>query len=152
MYSSRVSTFVNASPAEVYRLLLDASSIVRWRVPDGMTGQIHEYDAREGGRFRISLTYSAADQQGKSAAHTDTYSGRFVRLVPDELVVEVSEFETSDPALQGEMTMTTRLTPSGTGTEVSIEHDGIPDAVSPADNEEGTRMALANLQALVESR
>ena len=145
-----MSTYVNAPPAEVYRLLLDGGSIAEWRVPDGMTGEVHEYDAREGGRFRISLTYSAADQHGKSAAHTDTYSGHFVRLVPDELVVEVSEFETSDPALQGEMTMTTRLTPSGRGTEVTIEQDGIPDAVSPADNEEGTRMALANLRQLAE--
>lgn len=126
MYSTRVSTHVNASPAEVYRLLLDRRSIVTWRVPEGMTGHVHEYDAREGGRF--------------------------VRLVPDELVVEVSEFETTDPALSGEMTMTTRLTPTSTGTEVTIEHDGIPDAVPPADNQTGTRMALANLRELVESR
>jgi uncharacterized protein YndB with AHSA1/START domain len=152
VYSTRVTAHVNASPAEVYRALLDENSIAKWRVPDGMTGHVHEYDAREGGRFRIALTYSAGEQHGKSTRHTDTYSGHFVRLVPGELVVEVSEFETTDPALRGEMTMTTRLTPTDTGTEVTIEHDGIPDAVSPADNEAGTRMALANLQALVESR
>nr|MDT0526242.1 polyketide cyclase [Streptomyces sp. DSM 41633] len=32
-----------------------------------------------------------------------------------------------------------------------IEHDGIPDAVNPADNETGTRMALAALAAWVEN-
>ena len=30
-------------------------------------------------------------------AHTDTYHGHFARLVPDEQVVEVLEFETADP-------------------------------------------------------
>ncbi len=58
---------------------------------------MYEFDAREGGSFRISLTYDAPDGTGKSAAQTDTCYGRFVKLVPDEQAVEVSEFETADP-------------------------------------------------------
>ena len=38
------------------------------------------------------------------------------------------------------------------GTDVTIEHDGIPDVVPRADNETGTRMALDNLARLVEGR
>lgn len=34
----------------------------------------------------------------EAVAHTDTYHGRFVALVPDELVVEVDEFETAGQA------------------------------------------------------
>jgi hypothetical protein len=37
----------------------------------------------------------------------------FVKLVPDTLVVEVVEFETSDPALRGEMTITITLSEAG---------------------------------------
>jgi hypothetical protein len=44
----------------------------------------------------VSLTYEAPDRNGKTSAHTDTYRWRFVRLLPDELVVEVDEFETAD--------------------------------------------------------
>ena len=62
------------------------------------------------GAFRVSLTYDAPTGTGKSAAHTDTYHGHFVTLVPNEQVVEVFEFETADPALRGTMTMTTTLT------------------------------------------
>ncbi len=113
---------------------------------------MHEFDAREGGRFRVSLTYEPRQEdapRGKTSVHTDTYHGHFVSLVPDRKVVEVTEFETDDPALQGAMTMTTTLTPTEAGTEVVIVHEGVPDAVPPADNEAGARMALANLARML---
>lgn len=152
MYTSRVSGHVDAPRAAVYRALVSAEAIARWRVPDGMSGEVHEFDAREGGRFRVSLTYETPDASGKSAAHTDTYHGHFARLVPDEQVVEVLEFEAVDPALRGAMTLTTTLTDArGGGTDVLMVHEGIPDAVPAADNETGTRMALANLARFVEA-
>ena len=75
-------------------------------VPQGMTSQVHEFDAREGGAFRISLTYGGPGGTGTTTASTDTYHGRFVRLVPRELVVQTMAFETSDAAMRGEMTAT----------------------------------------------
>lgn len=151
MHSTRVSGRVNASRGAVYRALVDAEAIARWRVPDGMRSEVHEFEAREGGRFRVSLTYDMPDGAGKTSPHTDTYHGHFAKLVPDEQVVEVLEFETADPALRGTMTMTTTLTDADGGTDVLIVHEGIPDAVPAADNETGTRMALAKLARLVES-
>lgn len=151
MYSTRVSWHVNASRGVVYRALLDADAVAKWRVPDGMTGHVHEFEGREGGAFRVSLTYDRPTGAGKSDAHTDTYHGHFVRLLPDELVVEEVEFETDDPALRGTMTMTTTLTEADGGTDVLVVHEGIPDVVPAADNETGTRMALANLARLVEA-
>lgn len=152
MYTSRVSGHVDAPRAAVYRALVSAEAIARWRVPAGMNGEVHEFDAREGGGFRVSLTYEAPDASGKSAAQTDTYHGHFARLVPDEQVVEVLEFEAVDPALRGTMTLTTTLTEAeGGGTDVLMVHEGVPDAVPAADNETGTRMALANLARVVEA-
>ena len=83
------------------------------------------------GLFRISLTYDAPTGAGKTTAHTDTYHGRFVKLVPNEQVVEVVEFETTDPALQGEMTITTTLADADGGTDVVAVHDGLPPGVPP---------------------
>ena len=151
MYSTRVSQHVRASRAAVYRALLDARAIERWRAPDGMTAHVHELEAREGGMFRVSLTYEAPGASGKSSAHTDTYHGHFARLVPDEQVVEVVEFEATDPGFLGRMTMTTTLTDVDGGTDVVVVHEGVPDAVPAADNETGTRMALVNLARLVEA-
>jgi uncharacterized protein YndB with AHSA1/START domain len=152
MYTTRVEQHVRAARSEVYRALLDADAVARWRVPDGMTSTVHEFAPHEGGSFRVSLTYDAPDQAGKSSAHTDTYHGRFVELVPDVRVVEEFEFETSDPALAGTITMTTTLSDAPGGTTVTMEHEGMPDAVPPDENELGTRMALARLARLVESR
>ncbi|GAA2220392.1 SRPBCC family protein [Micromonospora olivasterospora] len=151
MYSTQVFRHVRAPRRLVYRALLDADAIARWRTPAGMSGRVHEFDPREGGSFRVSLTYDTPDGTGKSTAHTDTYHGRFLKLVPDEQVVEELEFETDDPALRTVMTMTTTLTDAGGGTDVLIVHKGVPDAIPAADNETGTRMALANLARLVEA-
>ncbi|MDT4972256.1 MAG: hypothetical protein QOG22_2399 [Pseudonocardiales bacterium] len=151
MYSTQVLRHVNAPRSAVYQALLSAEAIAKWRVPEGMTSRVHEFDASEGGRYRVSLTYDAPGSTGKSTSHTDTYHGHFAKLVPNEQVVEVLEFETPDVALQGTMTMTTTLSDAGDGTDVVIAHDGIPDSVPREDNETGTRMALANLANLVEA-
>jgi uncharacterized protein YndB with AHSA1/START domain len=151
VYSTQASRHIRAPRSAVYRALLDAGAIAQWRVPAGMRSHVHEFDAREGGSFRVSLTYDAPTGTGKSASHTDTYRGHFVKLVPDEQVVEVFEFETADPELRGEMTMTTTLTDADGGTDVLVVHEGVPDKVPPADNETGTRMALAKLAKLTEA-
>jgi len=95
-------------------------------VPTGMTSHVHAFDAREGG-------------------------GRFVKLVTNEQVVEVVEFETTDPALRGEMTITISLADADGGTDVLAVHDGLPRGLPTADNEAGWRSSLAKLAALVEA-
>jgi uncharacterized protein YndB with AHSA1/START domain len=120
-------------------------------VPIGMTSHVHAFEGRQGGRFRISLTYDAPTGVGKTSAHTDTYHGRFVKLVPNERIVEVVEFETADPALRGEMTITITLADADGGTEVLAVHEGLPPGVPTADNETGWRETLAKLAALVEA-
>lgn len=148
--STRVSRHVNASRASVYSALIDAGAIVQWKVPTEMTCHVHAFEGREGGAFRISLTYDAPNRVGKTTAHTDTYRGRFVKLVPNELVVETDEFETADPTLRGEMTITITLADANGGTDLVAVHDGLPSGVSIADNETGWREALARLATLVE--
>ena len=150
MTSSLVTRHLNAPRGRVYRALVDAEAVSRWKVPTGMSCHVYEFDGREGGTFRISLTYDGMDSRGKTTAHTDTYRGRFVRLVPDELVVEADEFETEDPAFRGEMTISITLADAGDGTDLVAVHEGLPRGVSTADNEAGWREALARLAVLVE--
>ena len=153
MTTTRVRCHIAAPREAVYRALLDRDAVARWKVPDDMTCVVHRWEPWEGGELRVSLTYRAPDREGKSSAHTDTYRGRFERLVPNELGVEVDEFESSDVALGGEMRSTIALADAaGGGTELVATHEGVPDAVSAADNELGWRMSLAKLARLVEGR
>jgi uncharacterized protein YndB with AHSA1/START domain len=119
--------------------------------PDGMTSEVHAFDPREGGTFRISLTYVEPTETGKTSAHTDTHHGRFVKLLPNEQVVQVVEFESDDPELQGEMTITYTLTDADGGTNLLAVHENLPPGVPPDQNEIGWQMSLGKLAALVEA-
>ena len=152
MSSTRITRHVNAPRLNVYRAILKEHAVAKWMVPNGMTSKVHVFEPREGGAFRISLTYDSPSGIGKTTAHTDTYRGRFVKLVPNDQVVEVVEFETTDPAIQGEMTITITLSDAEGGTDIVAVHDGLPPGVPPADNEVGWRMSLDKLAALVEAR
>ena len=105
--TTTVSRVVRAGRDAVYGALVDPALVARWRFPDGMSCEIHAWDAREGGTARVSLTYEDDRGTGKSTSRTDTYRARFDRLVPGEQVVEVVEFESDDPAFAGELRMTT---------------------------------------------
>jgi uncharacterized protein YndB with AHSA1/START domain len=150
MASTRVRRHLEAPPSAVYAALTDPESVRRWKVPSAMTCEIHEFDAREGGRLRVSLTYDDASLSGKTEAHTDTYTGWFEQLVADSLVVEVDEFETDDPSLKGEMRSTIGLIPIDGGTELIAVHEGLPPGIDPALNQQGWEEALDRLAALVE--
>jgi putative ABC transport system ATP-binding protein len=149
--STLVRRHLDAPRARVYRALVDPRAVAAWMAPPGMTSEVHAFEAREGGAFRISLTYDAATGVGKTTARSDTFHGRFVKLVPDEQVVEVVELETGDPALQGEMTVALSLTDADGGTDLVVVHDRLPLGLSPADNELGWQQSLAKLAALVEA-
>jgi uncharacterized protein YndB with AHSA1/START domain len=148
---TRVTRRIRAPRPAIYRALLDRDAVQRWMVPDGMKGTVHVFEPREGGAIRVSLTYEAPGPAGKTSAHTDTYHGRFLTLVPDERVVETVAFETTDPALMGEMTLTITLADADGGTDLVAVHDNLPPGVPPADNELGWSLSLAKLAALVEA-
>jgi uncharacterized protein YndB with AHSA1/START domain len=140
-----VSVVLAAPRDSAYRALTEPALIARWRFPEGMRSTVEEV----GDGFRVTLTYDAPDARGKSTAHSDTYRARFTRVVPGELVVEVDEFETDDPDLRGEMTMTVTLRDADGGTELTAVHEGVPAGIPPEQNELGWRMALARLAALL---
>jgi uncharacterized protein YndB with AHSA1/START domain len=151
MSSTHIQQHINAPRDLVYRALLDPYAVKQWKVPDGMTSHVHEFDPREGGVFRVSLTYDKPGNAGKSSAHTDTYQGRFAELVPGQRIVEVMAFETDDPGMAGEMTVSYTLTAAGDGTDLLAVHENVPPGVAPADNELGWRLALGKLAKLVEA-
>jgi uncharacterized protein YndB with AHSA1/START domain len=150
MTTTRVVRHIRAPRARIYRALLDAEAVRDWMVPDDMTSQVHSFEAREGGTFRISLTYDAPTGTGKTSAQTDSFHGRFVKLVPDAEVVQAVEFESDDPTMQGEMTISYTLAEADDGTELVGVHENLPPGVTPADNELGWSLSIDKLARLVE--
>lgn len=109
-----------------------------------MTAEVHELEARPGGRIRLSLAYD--DGSGPE----DIYRGRFVELIAPERIVQVLELETTDPALRGVTRVEITLREESGGTLLEAVHDGLPEGVSPRQIELEWEMSLAKLAALVE--
>lgn len=151
MVTTRVLRHINASRERVYEALLDPDSVREWMVPQDMTSHIHLFEAREGGRFRISLTYDDPREAGKTRGATDTFEGQFTKLVPGREVVQVVEFESDTPGIGGEMTISYSLRKAdGGGTNLTALHENVPPGVRPEDNELGWKMSIDKLAALVE--
>ena len=148
---TRLTRRIDAPRSVVYDALLDARAVQQWMVPDDMTSEVHSFEAVEGGTFRISLTYEQETTAGKTTAQTDSFHGRFVKLVPGTEVVQVVEFETDDPTLQGEMTIRYLLADADGGTELVGTHENLPPGLSPAENELGWRMSIDKLARLAEA-
>jgi uncharacterized protein YndB with AHSA1/START domain len=149
--STTVSRVINVPPEAVYRAYLDRDAVATWLPPGSMTAIVHAFDGREGGAFSMSLVYPEGDTsvRGKSSEHTDTFQGRFAKLIPNEQIVWVTQFESDDPSLAGEMTVRTVLAPAGNGTKVTIVCENIPPGVRLEDNEAGCRSTLEKLAAFL---
>lgn len=146
------SRVIAASPQALYRAFVDPAAIASWRPPQGMKAEIHTFDPREGGGYRMSFLYTEPDPevQGKTSDHADTFEGRFVGLLPGERIVEEIDFVSDDPAFRGTMTITTTFRPVSGGTEVTVVCEDVPEGIGESDHKAGIASSLANLAAFVE--
>jgi uncharacterized protein YndB with AHSA1/START domain len=140
-----------AAPAErVYAAFTDPDVVVRWLPPDGMTGRIQRFEARPGGRLRMTLTFrDPAETHGKSSPNEDVVEGVFVEIVDGVRVVQDVVFASTDPDLAGVMRMTWAVQPDQGGSFVTICAEDVPPGISAADHRTGITSSLRNLAALV---
>jgi uncharacterized protein YndB with AHSA1/START domain len=149
--TTTVSTLINAPRETVYRAFLDQDALATWLPPGSMTGVVHAFEGREGGAFSMSLVYPDDDSSahGKTSERTDTFQGRFVKLIPNQQIVWATEFESADATFAGEMIVSTTLAPAGSGTKITIRCDNIPPGVRLEDNEAGCRSTLEKLASFL---
>ena len=145
------SRLIPAPPAALYRAFVDPETLVQWLPPQGMTGRIHLFEPRPGGRFHLTLCYAHAggDGRGKTSGDEDVVRGRFLELVPDRRIVQAVAFDSPDPAFAGEMTMAWHFEGEAGGTRVVIRASNVPPGIAPADHRAGMDSTLANLAAFV---
>lgn len=144
---TQTSRIIRALPEELYEAFMDPTALVTWLPPAEMTGVIHEFDARVGGGYRMSLFYPANEREfrGKTSEKEDMVSVRFVELEPPRRIVEAVSFVTTDPAFFGEMTITTTFEEVPGGTKVTLEFQNLPPGLRAEDNDEGSRLSLDQL-------
>jgi len=69
--STQVSKIIKAPRKAVYQACLDPKALASWRVPDNMKAQLHVFEAREGGTYRMSLTYLLQVQEHPKTERPD---------------------------------------------------------------------------------
>ena len=144
---TRTSRIIKARPEDLYEAFIDPDALVAWLPPAEMTGAIHEFDARVGGGYRMSLFYPPNERsfRGKTSDREDIVNVRFVELAPPHRIVEAVNFETTDPAYLGEMTIVVTFEEVSDGTEVTIVCTNLPAGLRAEDNEAGSRLSLEQL-------
>ena len=144
---TRASRIIKAAPESLYAAFMDPTALVAWLPPAGMTGELHWFDARVGGGYRMTLRYPPDErsQHGKTAEGEDVVEVRFIELAPPRRIVEAVAFVGAGPAFQGEMTITVTLHPAPGGTEVAFLCENLPPGLRPQDNEAGSRLSLEQL-------
>jgi uncharacterized protein YndB with AHSA1/START domain len=145
--STRTSRIIKARPEALYEAFMDPAILATWLPPGGMTGKIHEFDARVGGGYRMSLFYPPDERafRGKTSEKEDMVKVRFVELIAASKIVEAVTFVTADPALKGEMTIAVTFSEVPGGTEVTFLCTNLPPGLRPEDNEAGSRLSLEQL-------
>lgn len=142
---------IAATPEKLYAAFADPVKLMKWLPPGAMTGCALEYDFREGGRYRIALTYdeTASASAGKTEGRTDVSTGRFLALDPGRRIVQSVEFESTDAAFAGEMVITWLFKATTAGAKVTVTAENVPVGIRQADHDAGLRSSLENLAKFV---
>ena len=137
----RLHRVLRSPPAKLYRAFTEADALARWLPPYGFLCQVHQLEARVGGRFRMSF-----HNFGSGSAHS--FGGEYLELVPNERLRYTDRFD--DPALPGEIQVSVTLKAVSCGTELQVEQSGIPEAIPLEMCYLGWQESLQQLAALVE--
>ncbi len=126
--------FVDAPPEHVYRLLIEAESLMEWMAPQARS------DPRPGGE--LTWTHQAGDR----------VVGRFIDLVPARRVVFSFGWDRPDIEVpEGSTVVEIDLTPHRGGTLLRLVHRGLDGPMADA-HDGGWTNYLGRLAALAEGR
>lgn len=132
---------LRAPPERVYKAFITPKALEKFLPPYGFTAEVHELDARVGGRHRASFS-----NFGSGSSHS--FGGEFLELLPGERLRYTDRFD--DPNLPGEMRVTIEFIAVICGTELRVTQAGIPDAIPLAFCQLGWQETLEQLARLVE--
>lgn len=144
------SRLISASPEAVYQAFSEPGAMEQWIPPSGMTGEMLHFDFREGGSYRMRLTYTAPEQaRGKSSEDSDAVDVRLTKLEVGHRIEQEVTFESEDPAFAGVMRMIWTFEPEKEGTLVTVRAENVPGGIRPEDHEAGLNASLTNLSGYV---
>lgn len=145
------SRFISASPQTVYRAFVERRAMEQWLPPENMFGKMLKFDFREGGSYRMRLTYLPQEQgRGKSSEDSDEVEVRLTKIEAGRRIEQEVTFESEDSAFSGVMYMIWTFEPLDEGTLVMIRAENVPKGIRPEDHDAGLNSSLEKLARFVE--
>lgn len=142
---------ISAPPEAVYRAFAEPGAMERWIPPSNMRGEMLHFDFREGGSYRMRLTYTGPEQgRGKSSEDSDEMEVRLTKIEDGRRLEWEVTFESEDPAFSGIMRMIWTFQAEVVGTLVTVRAGNVPEGIGPEDHEAGMSSSLKNLARFVE--
>jgi uncharacterized protein YndB with AHSA1/START domain len=133
---------LRAKPDRVYKAFLDADAMAKWLPPNGITGKVHEMDARVGGHYKMSFT-------NFSTGSSHSFGGEYLEIIENEKIRYTDKFD--DPNMSGEMETTIEIRAVSVGTELNVTQTGIPEMIPAEMCYLGWQESLRLLTLLVEA-
>lgn len=131
-----------ARPQKVYRAFLEPDAVASWLPPFGFTCTVHELEAKEGGKHRMSF-------RNFTTGDSHSFGGTYQKLVPGETLVYTDTFD--DPNLPGEMKVTVTLKTVSVGTDLTVVQRNVPDLIPVESCYLGWQQSMRKLAKLVET-
>lgn len=130
-----------AKPEKVYRAFLEPDAVASWLPPFGFTCTVHELEAKEGGKHRMSF-------RNFTTGDSHSFGGTYQKLTPGEMLVYTDSFD--DPNLPGEMKVTVTLKAVSVGTDLTVVQENLPDLIPVEACYLGWQESMQKLAKLVE--
>jgi uncharacterized protein YndB with AHSA1/START domain len=149
----RATRLIAAPRERVFEAFVSPDAIVQWLPPSGAKAVLEEFDPRPGGAFRMTLIFAGpGNGNRKTSENSDTVDGRFLKIVPPEMIEQQFDFVSEDPRFAGTMSMTWTLAEGPEGTVVSVAARNVPEGITNEEHRAGMNSSLVNLAALVETK
>ena len=132
---------LRATPDRVYRAFIDPDAMAKWLPPYGFTCQVHHFEAKVGGTYKMSF-------KNFTTGESHSFGGKYLELVPNERIRHTDRFD--DNNLPGEMVTTITIKQVSVGVELNVVQEGIPEAIPAEACYLGWQDSLTLLTQLVE--
>ncbi|HWO07519.1 MAG TPA: SRPBCC domain-containing protein [Candidatus Paceibacterota bacterium] len=134
----------NAPVEDVFNTWVDPKLAEKWHGPEGFTNTIHEFDAREGGSYRLTMHAPNGE--------THPLRGVFKEIKRPTRLVMTWQWEQGGPdgAMGKETLVTVEFKDRGGKTEMVFEHSGFANDEIKGMHEHGWSGSWSRLANIVE--
>ena len=147
----RAFRLIRASPSAIYQAFASADALASWLPPKGMTGKVLAFDFREGGSYRMRLSYNDKEHAaGKTSEHSDEVVVRLLKIDANRRIEQAVTFVAQSPEFAGEMRIVWSFDEADEGSNVVVSCENVPIGIRPEDHQAGLTSTLENLATFTE--